>query len=111
MSWTSTQGPHGPEWSGFDSLYNPRHRYRWPACIVGGTLIVIHYVLVSIFESFLFTYLNAESVDELTLGSIKFVFLPGAAALVFGGWFCRKYLNRSWKPSTASWSIPARLIG
>src|SRR4028119_676015 len=102
MAWTQELGPAGrPLWSGFDSLYNPRHRQCWTFLVFGASLIVIHFVLESIFVSFLFNGLNGEDVDELTIKSHKFVFLPGVAALVYGGWFCRKYINRFWRLEVA----------
>jgi hypothetical protein len=95
----------GPLWSGCDSLYNPRHKQRWPVFIVGVALIVIHFMLESIFVSYLYNGLNAEDVDELTLKSLKFVFLPGAGALLYAGWFCRKYLMRRWQLEAAHNSL------
>jgi hypothetical protein len=101
MTWKLTDGERGPEWSGFDSLYNPRHAQRWTFVRLGIGLIVIHYVLVWIFASLTYSYLNAEHADRLVLKSFKFVFLPGVVSLVYAGWFCRKYLNRSWQLTAA----------
>lgn len=90
-------GGFAPQWVGIDSLYNPRHHQRWKFLVLGASLIVIHFALVSIFASFIYGYLSADDVDRLALKSLTFVFLPGLASLVYGGWFCRKYINSPWK--------------
>jgi hypothetical protein len=96
MNWTIMETGQGPEWSGFDSLYNPRHKYRWPLLIVGLTLIVGHYVLMSFVGSMMYGYVSAEDVEGSAWWGFKFLVLPGAAMLGYAGWFCRKYLHQRW---------------